>query len=77
MKISKLEISKLAKGDRFRLESIPRRTGSVVRIGDGSAIVKYDKLNEDELFGLDSPQYPVAISLNTSVERIEDDKEIE
>lgn len=76
-----MTIAQLRPRDRFALACNPNRTGEVVRIGVGSAVVRYDGLNHrrvdvrrgDEVIAsaeFDAPNKPVTISLGTQVERL-------
>ncbi len=73
-----MNIEQLAEGARFRLAGIPERTGKVVRLGTGSAVVQYDGTTHREITvrrgaevvdqaGFDVPLRPVTISLATQV----------
>jgi hypothetical protein len=70
-----LTVGALQAGDRFKLAGIPEVSGTVVRIGLGSALVRYDgktrchveSKRTGEVVDFERPKEPVTISLNTVV----------
>jgi hypothetical protein len=76
-----VKIAELAAGEMFRLAALPHKTGEVVRIGEGAAVVRYGgpvrkrfKVRSgDEVIAepeFDAPSRAVTIALETEVERI-------
>ena len=68
-------VGELQPGTRFQIAALPDRTGTVVRIGTGSALVRYagkthchiESKRTGECVDFDRPKEPVTISLGTLV----------
>ena len=73
-----MTISELQEGERFKLAALPDRVGTLLRIGAGSATVRYDGVvhrkvsirKGEETAEFDQPHKPRTISLATEVERV-------
>lgn len=70
-------ISTLRPGDQFSLAGMRYRTGEVLSLGPGSAVVRYDGYKDQtfttlmgEEVSFDKPNGPVTISLGTEVIRL-------